>query len=81
MKRAVQLLLIVSVAVSMAALAGLVWIWIGYSIGEAFNSTILKTPENFEAERQLRLWAIYLAVALSVMVSLFITYRQNYRRE
>ena len=62
MKREVQLLLIVSVTVSVAALSELVLIWIGYSIGEAFNSTFLKTPENFEAERQICLWSIYLLV-------------------
>jgi ABC-type uncharacterized transport system permease subunit len=70
-KRAVQLLIVVSVAVSVAALSGLMLIFIGYSIGEAFNSTFLKTPQNFEAEPQIRLWLIYLLVALSVTFSLF----------
>jgi hypothetical protein len=81
MKRAVQLLLILSVAVSVAAVWELVWIWSVYSVGEAFNVTILKTPQNFEAERQIRLWALYLLLALSVTFSLLATYRRNYRRK
>lgn len=81
MKRAVQLLFIVSVVVSVAALSGLVLIFVGYSIGESFNSTLLKTPQNFEAERQICLWSIYLLVARSVTFSLIATYRRNYRNK
>ena len=79
MKRALQLLLIVSLVVSVVALSGLVMACIGYSIGEAYNSTIIKTPQNFEVERQIWLWSIYLLIALSVTFTLFATYRQNYR--
>ncbi len=81
MKRAVPLLLFVSVAVSMAALVGLVWMWIGYGIGEAFNSTLFKTPEDLSAKQQLHLWATYLLVALTVTIGLLVTYRQNYQRK
>jgi phosphotransferase system glucose/maltose/N-acetylglucosamine-specific IIC component len=81
MKRALQLLLIVSAVVSVAALSGLVMVCIGYSMAEAFNSTIIKTPQSFEVERQIWLWSIYLLIALSVTFTLFAIYRQNYGRK
>jgi hypothetical protein len=82
MKRLVQFLLTLSVLVAAAALWQLGHVWIGYSIGEAFNSGgIFRTPENFEAEHQIRLWASYFLVAVCVIVTLLVTYRRNYRPE
>ena len=81
MKLALQLLVIVSVVVSVAALSGLVMVCIGYSIGEAFDSTFINAPQNFEVERQIWLWSLYLLIALSVTLTLFATYGQNYRRK
>jgi len=79
MKRVIQFLLALSVLVAAAALWQLGRVWIGYSIGEAFNSGgIFRTPENFEAEHHIRLWASYFFVAVCVMATLLVTYRRNY---
>jgi len=82
MKRVVQFLLVLSIAIAVLALYGLGRVWIPYSIGEAFNkSGLLRTPENLEAEQQIRLWAIYLFVAICVLIVLLAAYCKNYRRE
>ena len=80
MKRVIQFLLGLSVVLAAAALWQLGRVWIDYSIGEAFNIGIFRTPQNFEAEHQIRLWASYLFVAVSVTVTLLVTYRRNYRQ-
>jgi hypothetical protein len=69
MKKIVQLLLGLSLAVSALALWGLVRVWIPYSIVEAFA-----------AEHQIRLWAGYLLAAGCVALALFTAYRKNYRQ-
>jgi hypothetical protein len=82
MKRVIQFLLALSVLVAAAALWELGHVWIGYSIREAFNSGgIFRTPQDFEAEHQIRLWVGYLLVAVCVIVTLFATYRRNYRTD
>jgi hypothetical protein len=81
MKKIVQFLFAVSLAVSALALWGLARIWIPYSIGEAFNGGgLFRTQENFAAEHQIRLWAGYCSIAVCVALVLFTLYRKNYRR-
>lgn len=82
MKRLIQFLLAFSLGGSALALWGLGRVWVGYSIGEAFNDAgIFRTPENFEAEHQIRLWGSYLLAAACVTLLLFMTYRKNYGRQ
>jgi hypothetical protein len=80
MKRALQIAILFCVAVSAVALCGLAWIYLGYGLGEAFNSAgLFKTPENFAAERELHLWSLYMLVAISSTIGLLVTYRRNYK--
>jgi hypothetical protein len=51
MKRTLQILIVISVGVSLAALAGFLLRFIGYSLSEAFNP-LLPHPEDIEAKRQ-----------------------------
>lgn len=78
MKRTLQILIVISVGVSLAALAGFLLRFIGYSLSEAFNP-LLPHPEDIEAKRQSYLWGIYFLVASAVSVRLFQAYRRNYR--
>jgi len=82
MKRVVQFLLVVSLTVSALALWGLVRIWIPYSIGEAFNNSgLIRTQENFAAERQIHLWAGYFFVGVIIALALLSMYRKSHRHE
>jgi hypothetical protein len=80
MKRILQILIVISIGVALAALAGFLLRFIGYSLSEAFNP-LLPHPEDFEAKRQSYLWGIYFLVASAVTVRLFHAYRRNYRRK
>jgi membrane protein DedA with SNARE-associated domain len=80
MRRVLQFLLFVSSATAAAALWELGRTWIGYSIGEAFNSSgLIRSPENFEAEHALRVWGSYFLIAICLILTLTVTYRKNYR--
>jgi hypothetical protein len=80
MKRAVQFLLGLSLAVSALALWGLARIWVPYSIVEAFNGGgLFRTQQDFAAENEIRLWAGCFSIALCVAVALFTAYWKNYR--
>jgi hypothetical protein len=80
MKKVVQFLLALSMAVTALALWGLARIWIPYSIVEAFNSGgLFRTQENFAAEHQIRLWAGYFLVASCVALALLTAYRKNWQ--
>jgi hypothetical protein len=80
MKRIVQLLLFVSSATAAVGLWQFGRIWVGYSIGEAFNTSgLIRSPENFGAERGLKIWGLYVLMAVGVTLVLTVTYRRNYR--
>jgi hypothetical protein len=80
MRRALQIVMVISVAVSVAALCGFLWFWAGYGVSEAFNS-LLPHPADLAEKAQFRLWGIYLVVSLAATIQLFLTYRRTYRRK
>jgi hypothetical protein len=80
MRRVLQIVMVISVGVSLVALCGFLWFWAGYGVSEAFNS-LLRHPEDLAEKAQFRLWGIYLVVSLAVTLQLFLTYRRNYRRK
>jgi hypothetical protein len=80
MRRVLQIVIVVSIGVALAALTGFLLRFIGYSLSEAFNP-LLPHPEDIEAKRQSYLWGIYFLVASLVTVRLFQAYRRNYRRK
>jgi hypothetical protein len=72
--------MVISIGVSLVALCRFLWFWVGYGLSEAFNR-IFPHPEDLAAKGQLRLWGIYLLVAVAVSFRLFQTYRRNYRKK
>ena len=80
MKRVLQILIVISIVVALAALAGFLLRFIGYNLSEAFNP-LFPHPEDMEAKRQSYLWGIYFLLASVVTVRLFLAYRRNYRRK
>jgi hypothetical protein len=80
MRRALQIAIVISIGVVLAASAGFLWRFVGYSLSETFNP-FFPHPEEIEAKRQSYLWGIYFLVASVVTVRLFQAYRRNYRRK
>jgi predicted membrane-bound mannosyltransferase len=80
MKRLLQILIVISIGVALAALAGFLWRFVGYSLSEAFNP-LFPHPEDVEAKRQSYLWGICFLAASAVTFRLFQAYRQNHRRK
>jgi hypothetical protein len=80
MRRVLQIAIVISIGVVLAASAGFLWRFVGYSRSEAFNP-FFPHPEEIEAKRQPYLWGIYFLVASVVTVRLFQAYRRNYRRK
>jgi len=80
MKRLLQLLIVISIGVSLAALWEFWWSFAGYSISEAFNY-VLPHPADPAAKAAIRLYGICSMVALAITFRLFVTYRQNYKKQ
>jgi hypothetical protein len=80
MRRVLQIVIVISIGVVLAASAGFLWRFVGYSLSEAFNP-LFPHPEEIEAKRQSDQWGIYFLVASVVTVRLFQAYRRNYRRK
>jgi hypothetical protein len=78
MKRMLQILIVISTGVALAALAGFLMRFVGYSLSEAFNP-LLPHPEEIDAKRQSYMWGVYFLAASAVTVRLFQAYRRNYR--
>jgi hypothetical protein len=72
------ILIVISTGVALAALAGFLMRFVGYSLSEAFNP-LLPHPEDIETKQQSYLWGIYFLAASTVTVRLFQVYRRNYR--
>jgi glucan phosphoethanolaminetransferase (alkaline phosphatase superfamily) len=80
MKYAFQVVIVVSIAVSLAAISGFAWSFLGYSVAGAFGS-VLKTPQDAAAKEQLFLWGVCSLVALALTCWLFLVYRQQFKRK
>jgi len=80
MRRVLQILIVISIGAALAALAGFLLRFVGYSLSEAFNP-LFRHPEDIEAKQQSYLWGVYFLVASAVTVRLFQAYRRNYRRK
>jgi hypothetical protein len=80
MRCMLQILIVISIGVALAALAGFLLRFVGYSLSEAFNP-LLPHPEVIEARQQSYLWGIYFLVASTVAIRLFQAYRRNYHRK
>jgi len=65
MRRVLQIAIVISIGVVLAASAGFLWRFVGYSLSEAFNP-LFPHPEEIEAKRQSYLWGIYFLVAVSL---------------
>jgi hypothetical protein len=80
MKRVVQLLIVTSIGVSLAAFWGFWRSFVGYNIGEAFNN-VLPHPLDPTAKATIRFYGICFIVAVAVTFRLLVMYRQNYREK
>jgi glucan phosphoethanolaminetransferase (alkaline phosphatase superfamily) len=80
MKHALQFVIVVSIAVSLAAMSGFAWMLLGYSVSGAFGS-VLKTPEDPTAKVQLFLWGAYVMVSFVLTFWLVVIYRRQFKRQ
>lgn len=80
MKHALQFLIAASIAVSLAAMAGFIWNFLGYALSGAFGS-VLRTPEDPTAKGQLFLWGGCSVVAIALTFWLIVVYHQQFKRK
>jgi FtsH-binding integral membrane protein len=74
-KQALQVAIILSVAVLLAASCGLALRLSGYFVAGAFG-TLFRAPEDLAMRRELQLWMIYFGVSLGILIWLIVAYRR-----